>query len=275
MLRIQPNYLNKHPRVHTVPAHEFAQPAENSLKLLSFNIQVGIETQAYHQYLTKSWQHLLPQMHRNLALRRIAQVMTHFDVVGIQEADGGSFRSGHVNQVEFLAKQAGFPHWYSQLNRNFGPMAKHSNGVLCRRQPDEVAYHSLPGLLPGRGAIVLDFADELAVVIMHLALSRRAQQRQLAFVQTLIETYPQVVLMGDMNTHADYLLGQSPLSELGLQPITKELATFPSWKPKRALDHILVSESVQVKRLAVLDVAVSDHLPIAMEIALPSALKND
>ncbi|MDX1464752.1 MAG: EEP domain-containing protein, partial [Halomonas sp.] len=30
------------------------------LKLLTFNLQVGIQTSAYHHYLTRSWQHLLP-----------------------------------------------------------------------------------------------------------------------------------------------------------------------------------------------------------------------
>ncbi|WP_396588120.1 endonuclease/exonuclease/phosphatase family protein [Bermanella sp. R86510] len=272
MLKFQPNVSTSR-RVHTVPADEFLTSSADTLKLLSFNIQVGIETQAYHQYFTKSWQHLWPQMHRNLALKRIAQIMSHFDLVGIQEADGGSFRSGFVNQVEFLAKQAGFNHWYQQINRNLGPMAKHSNGALTQIQPQAVKLHSLPGLLPGRGAMLLDFG-ELAVVIMHLALSRSAQRRQLGFVRELIQAYPQVVLMGDMNTQADYLLDQSPLVHLGLQPITEELPTFPSWHPKRALDHILVSENVMVKRVAVLDVAVSDHLPIAMEIQLPAHMSK-
>src|SRR5690606_39819316 len=34
------------------------------LKLLSFNIQVGINTQRYHHYLTRGWQHLLPHARR-------------------------------------------------------------------------------------------------------------------------------------------------------------------------------------------------------------------
>ena len=46
--------------------------------------------------------------------------------------------------------------------------------------------------------------------------------------------------------------------------------TFPSWKPRRALDHILLSESLQLERVWALPQAFSDHLPLAAEIRLPA-----
>jgi len=256
---------------------DFQQPSPGSLKLLSFNIQVGIETGGYHHYLTKSWQHLLPVSKRKLALLRIAQTMSAFDLVAIQEADGGSFRSGFINQVEFLARKAGFPYWFQQLNRNFGPVAKHSNGVLCREEPASVAYHKLPGVLPGRGAIVMTFGegeDALMVVVMHLALSKGGQNRQLKRIRELIGHHQHVVLMGDMNTHAEHLLHTSPLQDLALQPVVDGLQTFPSWRPVKGLDHILVSDTVKVKQVGVLDISVSDHLPIAMEIERPITMQQ-
>ena len=256
----------------TIPVSKFSQCDPHTLKLLSFNIQVGIETGSYHHYLTKSWQHFLPTPKRKLALMRIAQVMSCFDLVAIQEADGGSFRSGFINQVEFLARKAGFPYWFQQLNRNFGPVAKHSNGVLCRQQPDEVVFHKLPGMLPGRGCVMLKFgqgAEALLVVVMHLSLSRGAQNRQLSHIRQLIGQHKHVVLMGDMNTHAEHLLGVSALQELSLKPVVAGLQTFPSWRPNKGLDHILVSQSVKIRQVGVLDISVSDHLPIAMEIERP------
>lgn len=30
------------------------------IRLLTFNIQVGINTASYHHYVTRSWQHVLP-----------------------------------------------------------------------------------------------------------------------------------------------------------------------------------------------------------------------
>lgn len=58
------------------------------LKLLSFNIQVGINTQRYHHYLTRGWQHLLPHARRQQTLAQIAQLISEFDVVALQEVDG-------------------------------------------------------------------------------------------------------------------------------------------------------------------------------------------
>ena len=81
------------------------------LRLLSFNIQVGIHTQSYKHYLTRSWQHLLPSGKRSGHLDRIASVISDFDVVALQETDGGSLRSGFVNQVQYLAERAEFPDW--------------------------------------------------------------------------------------------------------------------------------------------------------------------
>jgi endonuclease/exonuclease/phosphatase family metal-dependent hydrolase len=129
------------------------------LRLLTFNLQVGIQTSAYHHYLTRSWQHLLPHPQRTKRLALIGDVLSQFDVVGLQEADGGSFRSSRVNQVEYLASQAGFPHHYQQLNRNLGRVAQHSNGLLSRLSPDAMEEYRLPGMLPGRGAIHARFGE--------------------------------------------------------------------------------------------------------------------
>ncbi|MBB3103819.1 endonuclease/exonuclease/phosphatase family protein [Azomonas macrocytogenes] len=248
-------------------------PADGRLRLLSFNIQVGIGTGSYRHYLTRSWQHLLPHAGRALNLGRIGELLGRYDLVALQEADGGSLRSGYVNQVEHLAQLGAFPYWYQQLNRNLGYFAQHSNGVLSRLEPHLLEDHPLPGPA-GRGAILLRFGDgaeSLAVVMMHLALGTRVRTRQLAYIRELIGGYRHVVLMGDMNTHAVDLLEHSPLRDLGLLAPQIE-ATFPSWRPRRCLDHILLSPSLAIERVEVLAQPISDHLPVAVEIRLPTDL---
>jgi len=47
----------------------------NELRFLSYNIQVGITTKRYRQYLTRGWKHLLPHEERDLNLKKIAQVV--------------------------------------------------------------------------------------------------------------------------------------------------------------------------------------------------------
>lgn len=248
-------------------------PSNGRLRLLSFNIQVGISTERYRHYLTRGWQHLLPHTGRAGNLQRIGELLGDYDLVALQEVDGGSLRSGYINQVEHLAHLGAFPYWYQQLNRNLGRLAQHSNGVLSRLRPSLLEDHPLPGP-PGRGAMLLrlgEGADAVVVVMMHLSLGARTRTRQLAYIRELIGGYRHQVLMGDMNTHASDLLLHSPLRDLGLIAPQIE-ATFPSWRPLRCLDHILLSPGLELERFDVLPLSISDHLPVAVEIRLPNAL---
>src|SRR5690606_3726072 len=144
--------------------------------------------------------------------------------------------------------------------------------VLSRLEPQALEDHPLPGP-SGRGAILMRFGegeDALVVVMMHLALGGGTRSRQLAYIRELIGGYRHQVLMGDMNTHAVDLLENSPLRDLGLLAPQVE-ATFPSWRPQRCLDHILLSSELELGRVDVLSQPISDHLPVAVEIRLPDA----
>jgi endonuclease/exonuclease/phosphatase family metal-dependent hydrolase len=57
-----------------------------------------------------------------------------------------------------------------------------------------------------------------------------------------------------------------------LQLPIENLMTFPSWKPNRKFDHILISESLQLKKTHVLEHTHSDHLPLCVEIELPKGV---
>lgn len=148
--------------------------------------------------------------------------------------------------------------------------------MLSRLRPWAIEDHPLPGP-KGRGAILVRFGEgpeALVVVMMHLALGARTRTRQLAYIRELIGGYKHQVLMGDMNTHASDLLEHSPLRDLSL--LAPQLqATFPSWRPQRCLDHILLSPSLTLERVEVLAQPISDHLPVAVEIRLPGSLTAD
>jgi endonuclease/exonuclease/phosphatase family metal-dependent hydrolase len=249
--------------------------APQRLRLISYNIQTGVDTRHYRQYLTHSWKHVLPHRERLANLNRIAVLLARYDLVGLQEVDSGSLRSGFVDQTEYLAHRAGFPHWYKQINRSLGKFAQHSNGVLTRLRPSAVEEHKLPGL-PGRGAILVEFGrggQGLAVCVLHLALGRRAQGRQLGYIGELVADYPNLVLMGDLNCECDAEALQRLIRRVGLCEPSCELKTFPSWRPMRNLDHILVSPSLGVPHTRVLDYPFSDHLPIEVEVQLPAGVR--
>jgi endonuclease/exonuclease/phosphatase family metal-dependent hydrolase len=190
----------------------------------------------------------------------------------VQEADAGSARSGFVNITQYLAAAAGFPYWDDQTNRRFGRFAKHSLGVLSRYKPTGITEHRLPGRIPGRGAMAVRFGsgdESLVVLVVHLALSRRGRMSQLDYISDLVNDYRHVVLMGDMNCHSnsdeiELLLNKTLMSE----PL-HGMNTFPSWRPRHNIDHILVTPTVEVAKAEVLNYPLSDHLPISMEVVLP------
>jgi endonuclease/exonuclease/phosphatase family metal-dependent hydrolase len=244
----------------------------NRLRLLSYNIQSGVYTRHYREYLTKGWKQWLPHRERLLNLNRISDVLHEYDVVGLQEVDSGSLRSGFVDQTEYLAHRARFPYWYRQINRNMGKIAQHSNGVLSRLRPVRFFEHKLPGL-PGRGAIVVDFPTSdghtLGVCIIHLALGRRARGRQLSYIAELLIQYQYLVLMGDFNCNCESPELRGLMDGTGLRGPSCEMKTFPSWQPIHNLDHIFVSPNLLIEQARVLDYPMSDHLPVDMEVCLP------
>ncbi len=254
---------------------ELAGHSPDRLRLLTYNIQTGIQSSHYGHYFTRSWQHLFPHADRPRTLERVARLTRPYDFVGLQEVDGGSLRSGFVNQTEFLSRLGGFPYWHDQTNRRIGKLARHSNGLLSRYRPLEIREHALPGMIPGRGALHMTFGgpgESLHVILLHLALGARTRMRQLDYVADMVAPLKHVVVMGDLNCPAESREIRALLDRTDLSEPTLLLPTYPSWQPMHPLDHILVSSSLTVERAEVLDYPVSDHLPVSMDVRLPESV---
>ena len=260
---------------HSLPAgmeHNTGQ----RIRLLSYNVQAGISTGRYRHYITRSWKHVLPHAQRFSNLDRIARLVKDYDIIGLQELDAGSLRSGYVNLTQYLSEKAHMPFWSDQTNRRLGRFAQHSTGVLSRFHPTEIIEHRLPGRIPGRGALFIRYGtkhDSLVVLVLHMALGRRARLRQFDYISEIVNEYRHVVVMGDLNCHSqsaemDYLINRTMMSE----PI-HGVCTFPSWCPQRNIDHILVTPTLQVDHVKALNFSLSDHLPVEMQITLPESLR--
>lgn len=242
------------------------------LRLLSYNIQAGIASLRFRDYFANCWKHLLPHRARMANLARIAQMLGGYDVVGLQEVDAGSLRSAFVDQTEYLARLSGYPHWYRQINRDLGTLAQHSNGLLSRLKPERIREFKLPGL-PGRGVLLGEFetssGERLAIGVLHLSLGARARRRQFDFLLDLASQYPYAVLMGDFNSGCGSSALRALIQRGGWHGMDCDRKTFPSWRPRHNLDHILVSSRIEILSAEVIDYALSDHLPVSMEIRLP------
>lgn len=243
------------------------------LRLLSFNMQAGMAIHAPHHYLTRGHRHLLPQRRRHEHLEHIATLLRDYDLVALQEVDGGSLRSGYTHQLSHLAERAGFSWWFQQLNRDLGHFGQFSNGLLSRQPPFSVEAHALPGL-KGRGLILSRFGspdNTLLVLNVHLSLGMRARAHQLAFIHALTVDARHVVIMGDLNCTPEELR-RSALGVRSWRWLDEAMHTYPSWKPVRQIDHILISEELPVHHAAALDTRLSDHRPVAVELELPPGL---
>jgi endonuclease/exonuclease/phosphatase family metal-dependent hydrolase len=252
-----------------------AREAGQTIRLLSFNIQAGTSTARYHHYVTHSWRQVLPHSQRVENLDAIAELVGQFDMVALQEADSGSLRSGFINQSRYLATHAGMPFWCHQSNRKVGTVAYAGNGFLSRFEPNAVEEHRLPGAIPGRGSLFIRYGQgdhSLVVAVVHLALGRRARNQQLKYLARQLENFPHLLVMGDLNTGANSKDIVAFRDALGLAAPTQGMASDPAWQPQRAIDHILVSKSIQTANEAVLDVGFSDHCPVQVDLVLPDNL---
>jgi len=243
---------------------------------MSFNIQAGTSTWRYHQYVTHSWRQILPHSQRTANLDAIAEMVAPYDMVALQEVDSGSLRSGFINQSRYLAIHAGMPFWCHQSNRKVGSVAFAGNGFLSRFEPDAVEEYRLPGVIPGRGSLVVRFGSgehALVVAVVHLALGKRARKQQLAFLSAQFEDYRHLIVMGDLNAPVSNRDLKDFCAGLGLKTPTGKLASYPSWQPQRAIDHILVSQSLSNGKARVVDVKYSDHCPVELELELPETVR--
>ena len=242
------------------------------LRLLSANIQAGSSTRRYSDYATRSWSHVLPAGNKRGSLDTIAQLAGEHDIVGLNESDPGSLRSGFTNQTHYLAQRAGFDYWSHQPNRRVGNVASSANGLLSRLEPREVVDHPLPGRISGRGVLIAHYGsgdDGLTVAVAHLSLGAGSRASQLAFIAELLHDHPHAILMGDFNCDPDRPEMQALYKHTRLQPPALCVPTFPSWRPQRAIDHILTTKDLHVANMEAFAAAYSDHLALAAEIDVP------
>ncbi len=247
-------------------------PAPRTLKLLSANIQAGSSTRRYSDYVTRSWSHAMPYGNKRGSLDAIALMAGEHDIVGLQEADPGSLRSGFTNQTHYLAERGGFDYWSHQPNRKVGRLASSANGLLSRLEPVEVSDHALPGRISGRGVLLARFGEGdagLVVAVAHLSLGAVSRLAQLSFIAEILADHPHAVLMGDFNCVPDRPEMELLYQRTHLRPPAFCVPTFPSWRPQRAIDHILVSEALVCTDARAIPAAFSDHLALAMSIEVP------
>jgi len=241
------------------------------LRILSYNTHVCIRASRSSERLRNLWKHVLPSRCKMTNLREMSRFMKSFDVVGIQESDAGSLRSYFMNHTKLLAHLGEFDHWAEQVNRQL-VFARNSIGFLSRYRILDITRHQLPGKIPGRGLMVarLDLGGEsVAFAVAHLSLGHRDRIRQALYIGDIIrEIQCRSILMGDFNCTADSDELSVISARTGLKPAMRNMPTYPSWKPLKDIDHIMVSGGISIRNAHVPHFCMSDHLPLAIEAVI-------
>ena len=217
--------------------------------------------------MVRGWGHVLPNgKQRNLDA--LAALLQPFDIVGLQESDPGSLRSGFTNQTQALAERGGFPFWSHQPNRRVSRIASSANGLLARIEPGAVLDYPLPGRLGGRGVMLARFGQGDAawtLAVTHLSLGVASRRQQLDFLGELLADEKRLVLMGDFNGTATSPEFEGLYRRTALMPPPTPIATFPSWGPTRSIDHVFTA-GFHVSDYRAVPAAGSDHLAVSVTL---------
>lgn len=239
--------------------------------ILSWNMQAAMGTRKLSDYASKFHENLFPAQKESRLLSVVAN-LKDFDLIGLQECDQGSWRSGGINQGEFLANKAGFTQAVFHTSRKVSNVSGSGLSLLSKHPIIWSQGHVLPSRFPGRGALeakVKTPTGVICVLVVHFSLGKKDQLLQMKWVQEWTKSLSgPYVVMGDFNTSPDWIHFKNFVSSIENLNIFPE--SFPSWKPKRSIDHMLVN-GLDATITKTFDPGISDHLGLMRQVWLPSA----
>lgn len=209
--------------------------------------------------------------------RRVLEGITQFikslapDIVGLIEVDTGSVRSGLVNQAKVIADSLGHFSTYqckygaSSINHLVPIVRKQANAFLAAPGVTGERFHYFDSGIK-RLIIELELQD-VCVFLVHLSLKFRHRHDQLRNLHELVkQSAKPVIVAGDFNTfwgdHEIYLFMEAS----GLKSANRKgLPSYPSRTPRKELDFILHSKSIEITHFEIPDVRFSDHLPLVCD----------
>ncbi|MDY6949809.1 MAG: endonuclease/exonuclease/phosphatase family protein [Pseudomonadota bacterium] len=241
-------------------------PSRRVLKILSYNVHSCIGTD------------------RRLDPARVAEVIARLspDIIGLQELDVGRRRTGGADQAEIIAALLEMKfHFHAALHV---AEERYGDAILTTLPMKYVKGGMLPSRGEQRGALWVKVTvgdRQVQVFNTHLGLSRRDRIQQMttllgpSWIGNLENRKTPQILIGDLNSigHSTaYKQAARCLRDVQLQTGAKACATFPSRFPLMRLDHIMVSDDIEVLDAQViadpLTRRASDHLPLMATVRI-------
>jgi endonuclease/exonuclease/phosphatase family metal-dependent hydrolase len=203
------------------------------------------------------------------------------DVLGLVEIDAGSYRTGHRSQADAIASQLGHSTFcrskYRQRSwwNHFPLMRKQSNACLSGQAVIRERSHFFN---KGVKRLVMELElEQVVIFVVHLALSRRCREAQLADLARLVrEVKKPYIIAGDFNAFAGKIELKEFMAVLKLTNANlADAPTFPSRSPRWQLDFILHSPEIRVTHFEVArNIHLSDHLPLICDFEVISSAQS-
>lgn len=251
-----------------------------SLRLLSLNAAHGRSTAAHQALLPRD------RTERNVAdIGRLVKDVGP-EVVALQEADGPSAWSGNFDHVAALADFTEMSSHYRGDHNPFGFgrfNLESGTALLSRLGLESTQSHRFAanwrdtkGFVVAAVRVPQWDGREIDVVSVHLDFLRpQVRRRQiLDMVHALIHRRRPLVILGDLNCcwHQEPESLELFEDTLGLRPFEPHrlVPTFPSHRPRRRLDWVLVSSELDFVSHHTLSAPLSDHLVVVADLELRS-----
>lgn len=200
------------------------------------------------------------------------------DIIGLVEADFGSYRVDYRNQAERIATalnhEAVFENKYNadSFMGRVPLFNKQGNALLTNRKIFQRRFHYFQDGV--KRLIIKVELEELTIFLVHLSLKYRHRQFQLHDLQQLIaECKKPVIVAGDFNALWGQRELQLFLSATGLTSANPEgAASWPSRAPVLELDYIFHSPQIISRELAIPKIRLSDHAPMVWDFDVRPSL---
>lgn len=240
-----------------------------ALKIAVCNLQSGIgTTRGYWDYLLTGHKYWFSRDSRQIEQAADFLREEEIDIALLCEVEGGSRRSRRVDQVDLLASRSGLEERLFFPTRIVGRRVNQGNGIVSRLPLRYCANHALPGQGEPRflsEAEIPHDDNNLRLFVTHLSLEKTLRTPQIHNIASVLaEASHPTLLGGDFN-----ITEEAELDLIQQGGLAKALSreTFPSWRPRRALDHLFLSRHFEVGTVQVYDkIIFSDHLPLVVTL---------
>ncbi|MEM7385705.1 MAG: endonuclease/exonuclease/phosphatase family protein [Verrucomicrobiota bacterium] len=216
-------------------------------------------------------------MDQRVDLERIASVIRKFepDVVGLEEVDQATSRSGGIRQAETLSRLTGLGVVFGSSFAFEG--GEYGNALLSRWPIQDFSVAGLPSPAEEEQRSLLTADLEIGeqpvrVLVTHLNQKNGAvRSAQAGFVADRLEAFPTpTILVGDLNATPKSATLKRLTRTMALAD-TSETPTFPSGNPSVKIDYILhdrLSGWEVVEAMVPEESIASDHRPLCATLKL-------